>query len=136
MKTEWNILLAESLGGVRTREAALRLLFLAWYSCSEPQYLSGLDEVAVPNGLVEELFGFISGEETQDTEALFVVAVMAEVAPWCLGNEHRWGRVAGHFRSPLGGAVPTPEVFDGRGAYGEYESVLRAVEVVLCRVRH
>lgn len=120
MKTERDNLLAQWLGGARTRDMALRLLFFTWYSCSEPPYLSGLDGAAVPEGFAEEVFRFVGGEGARDVEVLFVVAVMAEVAPWCLGDEHRWGRVAGDFRARLGGVVPGPEVFAGRGAYGEY----------------
>jgi hypothetical protein len=114
------MLLTQWLGGERTREGALRLLFLAWYSCAEPQYLSGLEGVAPPGGLIGDLFEFLGGEEAQDAEVLYVVAVMAEVAAWCLGDERRWARVGEGFRSRLGGRVPAPEVFAGRGEYGEY----------------
>ena len=82
---------------------------------SEPTYLSGLDEVEVQKDFVEELFKFLGGEEAWDIEVLFVVAVMAEVAAWCLGNEHRWEMVAGIFRSRLNGGIPAPEMFAGRG---------------------
>jgi hypothetical protein len=120
MKAEWDSLFAQWLAGVRTREAALRLLFLTWYSCSEPQWLSGLEEVAPPDGLIDELFEFLGGEEATDAEVLYVVAVMAEVAAWCLGEERRWEGVARSFWARLGGRVPAAEVFDGRGDYGEY----------------
>lgn len=120
MKAEWGILLAEWLGGARTREVALRLLFLSWYSCSEPQYLSGLEGVDPPEVLIDDLFEFLGGEEAQDTEVLYVVAVMSEVAAWCLGNEQRWERVAKSFWSRLNGRVPAAKVFAGRGDYGEY----------------
>ena len=120
MKAEWDILLAQWLGGARAREGALHLLFLAWYSCSEPQYLSGLEGVTPPEGLIDDLFEFLGGEEAQDAEVLYVVAVMAEVAAWCLGDEQRWERIAKSFWSRLGGRVPAPGVFAGRGEYGEY----------------
>ncbi|HEV2801555.1 MAG TPA: hypothetical protein VGW12_13700 [Pyrinomonadaceae bacterium] len=121
MKAEWDILSAQWLDGVRARETALRLLFLAWYTCSEPVHLTGLDEAALPEGLIEELFEFLGGEATQDAEFLFVVAVMADVAPWCLGsNERRWEAIGERFWARLGGAVPGAETFLGRGEYGEY----------------
>jgi hypothetical protein len=120
VRAEWDTLLAQWLEGARTREAALRLLFLAWYSCSEPQYLSGLEGAEPPEGLVDELFEFLGGEEAQDTEVLYTVAVMAEVAAWCLGEENHWEGVARSFWSRLGGRKPAAEVFAGRGEYGEY----------------
>lgn len=98
------------------------LLFLAWYACSEPQYLSGLEGVAPPEGLIDDLFEFLGGEDAQDAEVLFVVAVMSDVAASCLGDEQRWDRIAASFRSRLDGRIPTPEVFAGRGQYGEYFS--------------
>ena len=120
MRAEWDSLLAEWLNGSQTREGALRLLFLSWYSCSEPHYLSGLEGVEPEEGLVDELFEFLGGEETQDVEVLFIIAVMGEVAAWCLGEGDRWRRTANSFWSRLDGRVPDQELFAGRGAYGEY----------------
>lgn len=120
VKAEWDTLLAQWLGGDRSREAALRLLFLSWYSCMEPPHLTGLENDVAPEGLVDELFEFLGGEDSRDAEFLFVVAVMAEVAPWCLGDEPHWEALAERFKARLGDNVPTPEVFSGRGGYGEY----------------
>jgi len=120
VKAEWDILLSQWQDGTQSRETALRLLFLSWYSCSEPTYLSGLDEVQPPKDFVDELFEFVGGQEADDIEVLFVVAVMAEVAAWCLGDEHHWERVAGIFRSRLNGRVPALNIFAGRSTYGEY----------------
>ena len=39
--------------------------------------------------LVDELFKFLGGEETQDVEVMFVIAVMGEVVAWCLGEDDR-----------------------------------------------
>jgi hypothetical protein len=119
MKTERDILLAQWERGARTSDVALRLLFFSWYPHVEPLYLTGLDG-RTPEGVIEEAFECIGGEEAWDAEALFVVAVMAEVAPWCFGDERRWRRVADNFWARLGGVIPAPEVFAGRGAYGEY----------------
>jgi hypothetical protein len=120
MKAEWDGLLAQWLNGSQTREGALRLLFLSWYSCSEPPHLSGLEGVKPQEGLVDGLFKFLGGEETQDVEVLFVIAVMGEVAAWCLGEDDRWRTTANIFRSRLDNRVPDSELFAGRGAYGEY----------------
>ncbi len=120
MKTEWETLLARWSSGDRTREAALRLMFLCWYSCIEPPHLTGLEGVVAPGGLIEELFEFLGGEDSTEAEFLFVVAVMAAVAPWCLGDVQRWDAIGVRFRARLAGYVPAPEVFSGRGGYGEY----------------
>ena len=120
MKAEWDTLLAGWLAGDRTREAALRLMFLCWYSCIEPPHLTGLEGVIAPEGLRDELFDFLGGEDAADAEFLFVVSVMAAVAPWCLGAARRWDAVADNFRARLAGNVPSPGAFFGRGGYGEY----------------
>ena len=120
MKAEWDILLAQWLSGARSREAALHLLFLSWYSCVEPPHLTGLGDDIAPKRLVDELFEFLGGEQSLDAEFMFVVAVMAEVASWCLGDDLRWETMAERFIERLGGNVPKPEVFLGRGGYGEY----------------
>lgn len=120
MKAEWDTLLTQWLNGLQTREGALQLLFLSWYSCSEPPYLSGLEGITPQVGLIDELFKFLGGEETQDVEVLFVIAVMGEVAGWCLGDDDHWRTTADIFRSRLDGKVPAPKLFAGRGAYGDY----------------
>jgi hypothetical protein len=120
MKAEWDTLSTQWLSGDRTREAALHLLFLSWYSCIEPPHLTGLEDDVAPQGLVDELFEFLGGEDSRDVEFMFVVAIMAEVAPWCLGDVLHWEAVAERFRARLGDNVLRPEVFSGRGGYGEY----------------
>ena len=86
----------------------------------EPTNLSGLAGVEPQKKFIDEVFEFLGGENANDVEILFVVAVMAEVAAGCLGDEHRWERVAINFRSRLNGSVPAPDIFAERGAYGEY----------------
>ena len=120
MKTEWETLLTQWRKGTKNREVALNLLFLSWYSCSEPPYLSGLEGVEIPKLFVDELFRFLGGEEAQDLEVLYVVKVMVNVAPYCLGDEQYWERVGNIFSERLGDVVPNPKIFEGRGSYGEY----------------
>jgi hypothetical protein len=120
MKSEWDLLSAQWMDGPQTREAALRLLFLSWYACSEPLHLSGLEEVDLQESLIDELFKFLGGEGAEDEEILFVIAVMSEVAPWCLGDNERWSKIAKIFKAKLDRKIPAPELFTGRGSYGEY----------------
>lgn len=70
--------------------------------------------------LAGELFEFPGGEDSRDTEFLFVLAVMAEAAPWCLGDELHWEARAERFETRPGDNVLRPEVFSGRGGCGEY----------------
>lgn len=120
MRSEWEMFFREWTGGTHSRDTALRLFFLAWYSCAEPQYLSGMEGVDPPPGLIDELFDYLGGQGVQDLETLFVIEFMADVAPWCLGNEHRWTGIAQTFRFRRKGRQPSPEVFNGRGGYGDY----------------
>lgn len=108
--------------GARDRETALRLLFLAWYSCSEPAHLTGLGAANPAPQLITDLFTNVGGEDAANEEVWFVVSIMAEVAPWCLGDEKYWQEVGQRFRSRLRerDVRVRPALFDRRGAYGDY----------------
>ena len=120
MKSEWDILFKKWQARNRTRDSALQLLFLAWYSCSEPTEFSGLSEDCWDKDLIEEIFEFLGAENSDDPEMLFVVSVMSEVAPECLGKRRNWELAAVKFRQRLAGKVPNAESFLDRGSYGEY----------------
>ena len=105
--------------GERTRELALNLAFLTWYSCAEPQELSGLVGVVPSRDLPREIFDYLGGAAADD-EVLFVFAVMAEVAAFCLGDEAWWDAAAAQCWNRLAGRVPAPGSFDARTEYGKY----------------
>ncbi|MBI5933902.1 MAG: hypothetical protein HY867_09360 [Chloroflexi bacterium] len=111
--------------GARDKETALRLLFLAWYSCSEPDFLTGLDEDLGNKAIFINVFTELGGMDCQDPEVCFTVGFMAETFPWCIGDEKSWEqkglalRTRGRELKPNG--YP-PAHFEGRGAYGNYFS--------------
>jgi hypothetical protein len=63
------------------------------------------------------------GTTTTDAEALYVVGLMAHLAPWLLGREDEWTARSEAYRSRYRQLLPNgidPDVFNGRGAYGDY----------------
>jgi hypothetical protein len=105
------------------REDSLRLMFLSWYSCSEPNTLTGL-----PSGSKVELFSALferlGGERTTDPELMFTVGVMASLFPYCCGAEEIWTKIGRSLQQQYGDLQTTHGLssshFDGRGAYGRY----------------
>ncbi len=118
-------------GGLRDRETALRLLFLLWLSCREPNELTGLPEpqdnvLPAWHRLVEDIFETLGGAETTDLEILFVLWWLSTDASWCCGPESVWEGRSARFRSALlerGGLdqIRPDELLRG-GAYGAYFS--------------
>jgi len=111
--------------GHRDRETCLRLTFLAWYSCSEPQELTGLTaEATEVHRVFGEVFSALGGEAATDPEILFTTGIMASLFPYCCGVEAEWSpigdRLTKHYElGPTAGKL-TESVFAGRGAYGRY----------------
>jgi hypothetical protein len=108
--------------GERDSETGIRLLFLAWYSCSEPSWLTGLPDDGMK--MYEELFNHLNPVMGSNAEWLFVTGYMASLWPWCCGieNEDKWSKIGReHLKQfkQLGAAV-NGEIFKGRGYYGHY----------------
>lgn len=109
--------------GERDRETALHLLFLAWYSCSEPTFLTGLPNDLRVSDLFQEVFDALGGEQSHDAEFLYVAGLMADLFPWCVGSELEWKARAQRCLDRSRQLLPTPlspSVFADRGAYGQY----------------
>ncbi|MBB1062171.1 hypothetical protein H4F98_16475 [Lysobacter spongiae] len=108
------------IAGCRDRETALRLLFLCWYGNIEPPSLTGIEGIPDGQELCEQAYASLGGSACQDPEVCFVVALMIELCPWCLGNPDHW-ETAG---PPEASDAYRPHVsaasFAGRGVYGEY----------------
>jgi hypothetical protein len=121
----FEMLLTRWAAGERDRETALRLLFLSWYCNAEPPFLTGLPAEHDTATTCWETFAALGGVGTSDPEVCFVVGLMAQLFPWCLGDEAYWvelGRVLAGRAVELQPNGPSPTVFSGRGAYGEYFS--------------
>jgi len=112
------------------REACLRLMFLTWYSCSEPSSLTGLPGDN-DTDLFRSLFVHLGGEETLDREVMFAVGVMGSTFPYFCGDEGTWEPIAAALKRRYQ-ELPEderlqPGDFDGRGAYGSYFSHMLVV---------
>jgi hypothetical protein len=71
--------------GCRDRETALRLAFLDWYSCSEPDFLTGMPELSASDA---SFFGECSEHllvSYYDDEVGFVLGWMMKSFPYCCG---------------------------------------------------
>lgn len=121
----FEMLLARWAAGERDRETALRLLFLSWYANCEPPFLTGLPTEQETASICSETFAALGGASSSDPEVCFAVGLMAELFPWCLGDEAHWVEV-GHLLASqavkLQPGGPPLSAFVGRGAYGEYFS--------------
>ncbi len=131
---------------LRDGETCIRLIFLRWYSCSEPDWLTGLEK-EIPS--VESIIAEFGGENTLAAETLFILGVLGgNTFAFCFGEESIWREKCRDFLKRATELEPTsqlfadwayfvdespitknprtkitPEVharFNGRGALGEY----------------
>jgi hypothetical protein len=118
--------------GSRDRETCLRLLFLAWYACVEPESLTSLTSRIVVDDancsralLFGQIFDWLGGVSLSDPEALLVVGWMAKW-PYCCGAgaEDAWVAVGTTFDQRYNdlseGQKVSSAAFHARGAYGQY----------------
>ena len=116
MKARW-------LSGERDRELGLRLMYFAWMHWADPPCVTSMqeDDDAIP--LWFEIFSVFGGEAGSDAEFLYVTSIMATITPEELGGEALWGPRLKLLQSRLKELRPEgfgPEVFEGRGDYGDY----------------
>lgn len=62
---------------------ALRLAFIEWCSCSEPDFLTGLPDY--DTSLFPELAAYLTSPSEIDTTVRFVLGWMSKTFPWCCG---------------------------------------------------
>jgi len=113
--------------GNRDRELRLHLLFLAWYCNVEPPFITGFAEWLTASnslpGVCEQVYATLADGIMDDPECLYVIGLMAQIAPWALGDEAAWHSRSENFRRRYRALLPhglDPALFAGRGAYGEY----------------
>ena len=119
---------SEWRSGNRDRELRLHVLFLCWYCAVEPPFLTGLKESTFPSTRLPQLFQDVydtfKDGILDDAEGLFIVGLMAQLAPWALGEDaSTWNSRSATFRARYRKLLPgglSPTAFAGRGAYGEY----------------
>lgn len=123
MEADYRRLKAIWVSGSRDREDALRLLFVAWMHWADPPFLTGLEDDPEAPALWREIFESFGGENSADTEFVFVASLMAYLFPYCLGDEEEWRLRADRMRMRLKQLAPNglpPGTFEGRGEYGRY----------------
>ena len=114
--------------GHRERETALHLVFLDWFMLVEEWqvgYERNYDEEndAELGSLIYEAHDYLNPAQSEDAELLYVFGVMADIAPWELGDFYLWKRRAEEFLAKSRQLQPDgldPEIFGGRGAFGDY----------------
>lgn len=79
---------------VRDEETALRLIFLRWYSRTEPDWLTGLEDFeAFPE--VESIILDFGGENQLCAESLFVIGLLSfDTYAFGMGDEDYWRKKA------------------------------------------
>ena len=131
---------------LKDEETCVRLVFFRWYSCSEPDRLTGLNK-EIPS--VENIITEFGGENSLAAETLFILGVLgSNTFAFCFGEESVWREKCRGFLKRATELEPTsqlfadwayfvdespstknlrtkitPEVharFNGRGALGEY----------------
>lgn len=110
--------------GHRDRETCFRFLFLCWFCCAEPTWLTGLPEDEGSSARFRAVFEHMRSGNLSEPEFLFVVGYMATQFPWCCGEVTQWEAIGRNClaRFRLIGVGIAPELFEGRGAYGHYFS--------------
>lgn len=131
---------------LKDEETFVRLIFLRWYSCSEPGWLTGLNK-EIPS--VETIIAEFGGENSLKAETLFILGVLGgNTFAFCFGEESVWRAKCRGFLKRATELEPTsslfadwayfvdessstknlktkinPEIharFNGRGALGDY----------------
>jgi hypothetical protein len=109
--------------GDRDRERALHLLFLSWMHWADPSFVTGMSDDPQALDLWHAIFAHIGGEESLDAEFLYVVALMARITPWGLGDVGTWEAASERLKARSLHLNPggfSPDTFASGGEYGRY----------------
>ncbi len=109
--------------GHRDLETGLRLMFLAWYACAEPPFLTGLTMQEDTGRVFREVFAHFGGAGSTEPELLYAVGLMCHIFAYCCGAADEWSAVGVECMRAarrLKSECYPPEHFEGRGAYGNY----------------
>lgn len=114
LKAGWHV-------GSREREDALHLLYLAWMHWADPPFVTGMEEDPEAIKLWLAISSYFGGENSEDAEFLHVAGLMAGITPEELGDgwTSRADRMTARSLQLKPDDFP-PEIFEGRGLYGEY----------------
>lgn len=94
---------------LRDAETCVRLIFLRWYSCSEPDYLTGLTRETLT---VDSIIADYGGEHNLGAETLFVIGVLGgNTFAFCFGEESVWQKKSRDFLKRAADLEPTSKLF-------------------------
>jgi hypothetical protein len=113
--------------GDRDREIGLHLMFLAWYGIIEPKHLTGFLETeevkSELNQTFNEIHDYFEPQILQDAEMLYAFGLVANMFWYMFENSSEWEKRSVEYKKRYRELLPNglnPEVFQNRGAYGEY----------------
>lgn len=127
MAAAYRILMDHWRSGERDRELGLHLMFLAWYGLVEPEQYTGFAEAEEEKRKLRltfnEVHAYFEPQIEQDAEMLYTVGLAADMFWYMFDDaavwEERGERYCRLYRALLPDGID-PEIFRGRGAYGEY----------------
>ena len=94
---------------LKDEETFVRLVFLRWYSCSEPDWLTGLNK-EIP--LIENIIAEFGGENSLAAETLFILGVLGgNTFAFCFGEESTWREKCRGFLKRAAELEPTSQLF-------------------------
>ena len=121
--------------GNRDREIGLHLMFLAWYGLIEPRHLTGFSEseelTQELNHTMKEVHEYFEPWIYRDAEMLYVFGLAAHMFWFMFEDAAVWEKRSLEYQQRYRALAPNgidPEIFNNRGAYGEYYSGQSKVE--------
>ena len=84
-------LIARWVNELRDEETAIRLIFLRWYSKTEPQHLTGLADSETKIPPIETIIQQFGGEPRLSAECMFAIAILSfDGYAFGMGDETIW----------------------------------------------
>ncbi len=125
--------------GERDRELGLLLFFISWYAMIEPGSDTGFHETVgfgherndELNCMLTEVHAFFEPQINEDVEMLYVIGLAAHMFYFMFDNSDDWENRSIKYRKMYRKLAPDridPEIFSGRGFFGEYYNGQAKVE--------
>ena len=94
---------------LRDEETCIRLIFLHWYSCSEPVWLTGLKKEMLS---IESIIAEFGSENSLTAETLFILGFLGgNLFAFCFGEESVWQKKCKEFLKRATEIEPTSQLF-------------------------
>ncbi len=127
----YKILSGQWKQGERDRELGLLLFFISWYAMIEPGSDTGFGETdgfelkrnAELNGTLRKVHAYFEPKIFDDVEMLYVIGLAAHMFYFMFDDSDDWEKRGILYREKYRKLAPNgidPEIFSGRGFFGEY----------------